>query len=140
MRLLVLFSVCLFGWRAFAASEKLIIHEWGTFTSLQDEAGRTLDGINTEDEPLPRFTHDIDHLLVLKKNNLPARFYQGAPASLPHVTMRLETPVLYFYPPAGSTLLNWVVEVGETSAPVLSKVSASGAGGMVDVLPSELAS
>jgi hypothetical protein len=76
----------------------------GTFTSLQDEAGRTLGGINSEDEPLPRFTHDIDHLLVLKKNNLPARFYQGAPASLPRVTMRLETPVVYFYPPAGSKL------------------------------------
>ena len=55
---------------ALAQNQKLLVHEWGTFTSLQDEAGRTLGGINSEDEPLPRFTHDIDHLLVLKKNNL----------------------------------------------------------------------
>ena len=30
-----------------------VVHEWGTFTSLQDENGRTLSGINTDDEPMP---------------------------------------------------------------------------------------
>ena len=29
------------------AQEKLVVHEWGTFTSLQDEAGETVVGINT---------------------------------------------------------------------------------------------
>ena len=87
---------CLCEAAAFAASEKLIVHEWGTFTSLQDEKGRTLGGINTEDEPLPQFAHDIDHLLVLKKNQLPPYFYQGAPQALPAIVMRLETPVIYF--------------------------------------------
>jgi hypothetical protein len=89
---------------ALAQNQKLVVHEWGTFTSLQNEAGQTLGAITSEDEPLPSFTYDIDHLLVLKKNNLPAQFYQGAPASLPRVTLRLETPVIYFYPPAGSKL------------------------------------
>ena len=33
------------------------IHEWGTFTSLQDEFGRAIGGINTDDEPVPDFVH-----------------------------------------------------------------------------------
>ena len=41
------------------ASAELIVHEWGTFTSLHDEAGRTIDGINTDDEPLPPFVHNM---------------------------------------------------------------------------------
>src|SRR5207237_8069564 len=61
-------------------------------------------GINNEDEPLPQFAHDIDHLLVLKKNQLPPYFYQGAPQALPAIVMRLETPVIYFYPPSKSKL------------------------------------
>jgi hypothetical protein len=93
-----------FGATAFGGNERLVVHEWGTFTSLQDEAGRTLGGINTEDELLPSFTHDLDHLFVLRRNALPPSFYKGAPESLPRVTMRLETPVIYFYPPAESAL------------------------------------
>src|SRR5205809_4614602 len=104
MRLYCLLLLCLCEASAFAATEKLVVHEWGTFTSLQDEKGRTLGGINSEDEPLPKFTHDIDHLLVLKKNQLPPSFYQGAPQSLPPIVMRLETPVIYFYPPKGRKL------------------------------------
>ena len=42
-----------------ASTDKLVIHEWGTFTSLQDEAGRSIGGINNDDEPLPKFVHDL---------------------------------------------------------------------------------
>jgi len=99
-----LLLACLLESAAAAAPEVLVVHEWGTFTSLQDERGRALGGINNEDEPLPKFAHDIDHLLVLRKNQLPPYFYQGAPQSLPAIVMRLETPVIYFYPPAESKL------------------------------------
>ena len=44
---------------AFAASSKLVIHEWGTFTSLQDEDGYALGGMNGDDEALPPFVHDL---------------------------------------------------------------------------------
>ena len=104
MKLLSIFFLSVLGSVTFAENEKLVVHEWGTFTSLQDESGRTLGGINSDDESLPKFTHDIDHLLVLKQNALPPSFYQGAPQALPRVTMRLETPVIYFYPARNSSI------------------------------------
>src|SRR5260221_1068774 len=41
-----------------AAAETLVVHEWGTFTSFQDEAGRAIGRINVDDEPVPAFVHD----------------------------------------------------------------------------------
>src|SRR5688500_14380653 len=38
---------------------QLVVHEWGTFTSLQDEAGRSVGGVNIDDEPLPKFVHRL---------------------------------------------------------------------------------
>ncbi len=67
--------------------ERLTVHEWGTFTSLQDERGISLPGINSDDEPVPGFVH-----------RLPYSIKGGGPH--PDVILRLETPVLYFYPPA----------------------------------------
>ena len=32
----------------------LVVHEWGTFTSLQDESGQAIGGLNTDDEPVPK--------------------------------------------------------------------------------------
>jgi hypothetical protein len=42
--------------------------------------------------------------LLIKPTDLPPIFFQGAPHCHPDVTMRLETPVLYFYPPGLSPL------------------------------------
>lgn len=94
----------------FAAGAKgndgLVVHEWGTFTSLQDEDGRELSGINIDDEPVPRFVHDVNPALlaspVLTSTHWEYRM-KGAPRAHPLVTMRLETPVIYFYPPKGVT-------------------------------------
>ena len=82
-----------------STSAAMIIHEWGTFTSLQNEAGQALGGINTDDEPVPQFVHRLADFLLLKPTEVPAIFFQGAPRCHPDVTMRLETPVLYFHPP-----------------------------------------
>lgn len=80
---------------ALAQNRPLVIHEWGTFTSLHDESGRTLDRINSDDEPVPAFVHSM-----LPGNTIPQS--QGYRAGDPLVTMRLETPVLYVYAPGNS--------------------------------------
>jgi len=79
-----------------ASSDKLIIHEWGTFTSLQDETGRALGGINEDVEPLPPFVHDLGK----GSNKLGGKGLLPGPDM--NVTMRLETPVVYFHPHDGS--------------------------------------
>ena len=46
-----------------ANGDRLVIHEWGTFTCLQDEAGHAVAGVNTDDEPVPAFVHRISDLI-----------------------------------------------------------------------------
>jgi hypothetical protein len=87
------------------AGPPLVVHEWGTFTSFQDEQGHTISGINVDDEPLPLFVHRLGRVPIFGAGSLPATWSQGAPRCHPGVTLRLETPVLYFHPPAG-----WVSE------------------------------
>jgi hypothetical protein len=38
----------------------LVVHEWVTFTSLQDEQGNAIGGINTDDEPVRAGETEID--------------------------------------------------------------------------------
>lgn len=82
-------------------SDRLVVHEWGTFTALQDEQGRAIAGINTDDEPLPSFVHELNQDLVQGSTEMPTVYFKGTPRVHPDVIVRLETPVLYFYPPAG---------------------------------------
>ncbi len=86
------------------SAEKWRIHEWGTFTSLQDEAGRSIGWINTEDEPVPEFVHRLRRSLLVPIDDLAPAFFKGAPRSHPDVLVRLETPVLYFHPPKSARL------------------------------------
>lgn len=76
-----------------SAEGPLVVHEWGTFTSLQDESGDAIGGVNSDDEPVPWWVHDLARMLVIGNP------VQGAPKCHPDVTMRLETPVIYFHPP-----------------------------------------
>lgn len=86
-----------------AQPQPLVIHEWGTFTSLQDEMGRTLGGINADDEPVPAFVHGMNSFLIQPNGEVP-RFSKGVAFARPDVTMRLETPVVYFHPPKDAAL------------------------------------
>jgi len=79
----------------------LIVHEWGTFTSFQDARGQTIPGINVDDEPVPKFVHRLNDIQIFTTRSIPARWSQGAPRCHPDVTLRLETPVAYFYPQSG---------------------------------------
>ena len=102
-------ACCCLCWAAFlllsntaAAAEPWTVHEWGTFTTLQDEQGRALGGINIDDEPVPDFVHNLNRFVVgspfLSRSHWVHRM-KASPRRHPHVTMRLETPVIYFYPP-----------------------------------------
>ena len=84
-----------------ADAPKLIVHEWGTFTSFQDANGATIAGINVDDEPVPKFVHRLQQMPIFTTRSMPALWSQGAPRCHPDVTLRLETPVLYFYPQGG---------------------------------------
>src|SRR5262245_19600314 len=80
----------LFSGATTAGDGVLLVHEWGTFTSLQDEQGSELSGINTDDEPLPKFVHDFNPFLV-GKPLLSSQHWiyrqKAAPRSHPYVTM-----------------------------------------------------
>jgi hypothetical protein len=86
---------------AYAQAADLVVHEWGTFTSFQDADGRTIAGLNVDDEPVPKFVHRLKDMPIFTVKSPPANWSQGAPMCHADVTMRLETPVLYFYPQAG---------------------------------------
>jgi hypothetical protein len=84
------------------AAEPLVIHEWGTFTSLQDEQGRTIGGLNSDEERLPPFVHDLHPIWIGSSRVVPpSPFSKGVPHGDPTVTMRLETPVVYVHLPPG---------------------------------------
>lgn len=100
---------------ATSASEPLVVHEWGTFTSFQTEFGEGLRRINTDDEPVPPFVHRLGRVNLVPPT---AHFSppevirtQGAPTADPRVTMRLETPVLYFHLPPGQKAMTVDVTV-----------------------------
>jgi len=84
------------------AESELVVHEWGTFTSFQDPLGDTIGGINVDDEPVPEFVHRLWTVPIWTRASRPALWSQGAPRCHPDVTLRLETPVVYFYPPEKS--------------------------------------
>jgi len=89
-----------------------VIHEWGTFTALQDEEGRAVAGINVDDEPVPGFVHDVAAGLVGARERVLRKYSKGTiPAAHPLITMRLETPVLYVHLPPGTESLRLDVDV-----------------------------
>jgi hypothetical protein len=60
-------------------SNKLVVHEWGTFLSMNGSDGVTLDGMYHEEHALPGFVHSLSKELTLGVN------------------IKGETPVIYFY-------------------------------------------
>src|SRR5206468_8710496 len=84
---------------AASPDDRLIVHEWGTFTALQNERGNPIGGINTDDEPVPDFVHNLHGELVQNNSQLPPVYFKGWPRCDRDVLVRLETPVIYFHPP-----------------------------------------
>lgn len=76
-----------------------VVHEWGTFTSVQTAKGETLARMYEEDEVLPKFVHrfapqraETDQITKGFSRRNGETFKLLEP-----ITQRLETPVLYFY-------------------------------------------
>jgi len=97
----------------------LVVHEWGTFTSMQGSNGIALEGLHHEEEPLPDFVHS-QMALRADRAFLAAHPQQPVPPSEPPpppppphphhpimhkgldlpvtgVTQKMETPVIYFH-------------------------------------------
>jgi hypothetical protein len=78
----------------------LVIHEWGTITTIHEEDGTPVGGLNEidADDVLPDFVHRYEPETTRQK---PERLLGKLPnkPGRPDVTMRLETPVIYFHPP-----------------------------------------
>jgi hypothetical protein len=91
------------GVRGAKRPSRLVVHEWGTITTRHRPNGAPQGRLNriSRSDVLPAFVHryeppptkDDPEKSLTKSPLTPGR---------PDVTMRLETPVLYFYPPAGS--------------------------------------
>jgi hypothetical protein len=82
------------------AYAQLIVHEWGTMTTVHAPDGKPQRRLNLieQTELLPAFVH---HYEPKQPTYLPyAPFAKGRTPGRSDVTMRLETPVLYFYDPA----------------------------------------
>jgi hypothetical protein len=64
-------------------------HEWGTFTSMVGRDGVVLEGLQREEEALPKFVHDL----------LKVEEYAEGGGKIPAscVTQKMETPVIYFH-------------------------------------------
>jgi len=81
------------------AGVPLVVHEWGTITTVHDAKGVAQGRLNRIDptEVLPGFVHRYEPPTTRFDTNLNLGKWPHVPGR-PDVTMRLETPVIYFYP------------------------------------------
>jgi hypothetical protein len=71
------------------AQNNLIVHEWGTFTSIAGKDGVALEWRPLNGPPdLPKFVHTIQQGDAGLRN---------APKAALSAVVRMETPVIYFY-------------------------------------------
>lgn len=90
------FSVSLVASMAVATAQErpapanYVAHEWGTFTSMVGQKGVVLEGLQREEEALPKFVHDL-----MTIEEYAAETDTKIPAS--RVTQKMETPVIYFH-------------------------------------------
>jgi len=76
------------------AIENYVVHEWGTFTSVQGADGVLLPWNPLETTQLPRFVHDWNKPGLGRR---PAGALNHETKSLFVTLQRMETPVIYFY-------------------------------------------
>ncbi|MEO6569254.1 MAG: hypothetical protein ABIO94_10875 [Opitutaceae bacterium] len=69
-------------------AEPFTVHEWGTFTTVSGSDGVLLAGLQREEEALPPFVYSHAGFAPTNK---------GCERPLANVTVKMETPVIYFY-------------------------------------------
>jgi hypothetical protein len=74
-----------------AAQTPLVVHEWGTFTTMQGSDGERLSGLYLEEEELPEFVY---HYGGFSPDGSGAK---GIHKPVLAATVKMETPVIYFY-------------------------------------------
>lgn len=70
------------------AGEPMVVHEWGTFTAVHASDGTLLSGLEREEHRLPNF---VGCHAGFSPGN------KGWDRPVKNVTIKMETPVLYFY-------------------------------------------
>ncbi len=75
----------------FSNLNALVVHEWGTFTTLLTSEGKPLSGLYVDESRLPSFVYEIPGFSWSEVKGWPS------PELLKNVTVKMETPVLYFY-------------------------------------------
>jgi hypothetical protein len=84
-------ALALLPWLGPSGGHALEVHEWGTFTTLNSSAGNGLSGLFVDASRLPAFVHGLPYF-----NYDPVKGW-ASPDKLRNVTVKMETPVLYFY-------------------------------------------
>jgi hypothetical protein len=73
------------------AQQPFVVHEWGTFTTLTGSDGVLLPGLYHEEEYLPYF---VQHFPGFSGSGF---IHKGLYLQCDNVTLKMETPVIYFY-------------------------------------------
>ena len=92
---LVILAVAALAVVAFETGKKhdLVVHEWGTFTSVQGGDGQLLSWHPLQTTVLPSFVYDWSKPGLNRQLASPAARTKGVMVTL----QRMETPVIYFY-------------------------------------------
>ncbi len=77
-----------------SAKAPFVVHEWGTFTSVQGADGVGLEGLAHEEEALPDFVYSRAKVRACPLRD---QGYKGLERPAQRVTQKMETPVLYFH-------------------------------------------
>ena len=82
-------------------ASSLVVHEWGTFTSLQDSQGKRQEGLYREEHGLPDFVNGRCKLASnwSRAHGMGQKCMDFTPLSGSSlaVSQKMETPVIYFY-------------------------------------------
>ena len=92
LRLVIALAAATLGQAGVASGWPLVVHEWGTFTSVAGEDGRMISWrpLSPPSE-LPPFVHSMASATGQLRDPITKGVLSG--------TVRMETPVLYFYTP-----------------------------------------
>jgi hypothetical protein len=77
-----------------APADPLVVHEWGTFTTMSGADGVGLEGLAHEEEALPEFVYSRTKV---RECPLRRQGYKGLEVAPSHVTHKMETPVIYVH-------------------------------------------
>lgn len=81
-----------------ASTKGMVVHEWGTFTTLHATDGTHLSGLYFDEEQLPRFTYQHGDFTKRAEAVYNKKGFDISPTNEPqNVTVKMETPVIYFY-------------------------------------------